>query len=933
MNDPFFRGVHVLLSVVRDLVDRPRWGLRRGRDGLRGDRPLPLLCVVGDPGGNDVPEALDARLRKTDARRKRKVPHAHAKAEDAESVATKRWSTVVREAPLLPLLDVLHSELTADRFARDRLRSFRHYRLVDWLTGRRLDPPVGPHDAHAIVRELRDWYAAADSRVDLEQQAAVQQLAGPSLLTRLVMTLLTVWHRPLRFWLWVHRVPLVGREPRWLMRQPFMLPGHSTTFTGFAERLTAGRRAQENPEHVKKLLVHAFLQDLRLAYRPRRLRLRRWQRTAYTVVLLSGLTEDNGGWELLRLINDVRNESTEHDPLLVLATAAEKPADLQPGRPVEPVGRIKAELDAWSAGLPVHRQSLRPDARFVFVRLPSRAEDGPPTQADESAWVDLGDVQPRQPPLPARRPVVVGVVIALLAAVLVPGTPWIWVRAENDCLPDRAPGVAVRWVEATRSCVGYSDDVAQVFGLDPRLRAAQLAVFESNATAERLSDEDPDRTLVSVIYFADLTYPVSDPGADASTSEELEGLLIRQEAQNKPSTTEPLLRVYVANGGDRMVAARTVVDDLLEPLLAADPTIMGVIGMELTVDATESAIGALGDLGTPVVATTLTGEVLASRSPLYFQLVPGNPVQAALVAEHARRVGKQVTVYHPPLTDNYLDSLVSGLLKALGADETASRSWQRQVGEVEIVCGRQHIAFYAGREEEFAPFLAEVVDQCQNDRPEVIGDDTTSRFIAQSDLRLKNEFKGIAVSFVSMGSRVVLSGPDCVAKGQPAAPGPSDPAARSLVAFCAGHHRLRGRITGPGRAADFARLLAESDDHMPWPGERIGLAYDAAGLFVDAVRENQTRARVANPDSSAPSTGPRHPVHRAAIAQELREPDKFQGATGRIDFGRSRTGLTRPLAILTISDIHDLAEAPSCVYEISVPAEPGTPGPWGTPDC
>ncbi|MCE6998193.1 hypothetical protein LZG04_25840 [Saccharothrix sp. S26] len=936
MNDPLFRGVHTLLSVVRDLVDRPRWGLRRGRDGLRGDRPLPLLCLIREPGSTEVPKALAARLDRTDARRKRKVPHAYVDAGQAAAASAERWSGVDREPPLLPLLDVLHAKLLADRFARDKLSSFRHYRLVDRLTGRRL-PPEDDRRARAIVRELRHWHAAADRAVDAEQHAAVQQAVGQSLPMRLLLAALTAWHRPLRFWLWVHGVPLVGREPRWLMRQPFMVPRHSTTFTGFAERLTVGRRDEENPDQLKMLLVHAFLQDLRLAYRPRRLRLRRWQRTAYTVVLLSGLTEDNGGWELLRLINDVRNSSTEHDPLLVIATAAEKPADLQPARPVAPVSRIKAELDAWAADLPVHRQSLRPDARFVFVRTPvpeaGGVTDTTLSQADESAWQDLGDIQPRKPPLPARKPVVIAVVIAMLLAVTLTGGPWGLVRAQNDCLPDPRPGVAVRWVGAIQSCVGYSDEEAQVFGQDRRLRAAQLAVFESNAEADRLHRENHDRTLVSVVYFADLTHPVSDPGADASTSEELEGLLIRQEAQNRPSTTEPLLRVYVANGGDRMAAARTVVDDLLEPLLADDPTVVGVIGMGLTVDATESAIGALGDLGTPVVATTLTGEALGNRSPLYFQLVPGNAVQAELVAEHARAVGKRVTVYHPPLSDNYLDSLVAKLLAALGADEGATRPWRHQVGEVDIACGQGEIAFYAGREGEFAGFLDEVVAQCRNDRPEVIGDDTVSRFIAQSDLRLQNEFKGVAVSFVSMGSRVVLAGPDCRTKGQPAAPDASSPGAPPLVAFCTGHRRVRDRVTGPGRVADFARLLAESDDRMPWPGERIGLAYDAAGLFVLAVRENQTRARVPNPDPEAATTRTRHPVHRAAVAQELREPNDFEGATGALDFGESRTGLTRPLAILTISDVHDLAEAPSCVYEISMPTDPATPRPWGTSDC
>ncbi|MFI9011055.1 hypothetical protein ACIGNX_27855 [Actinosynnema sp. NPDC053489] len=791
--DPVFRGLHVFLSVVRELVDRPRWSPRRGRDGLRGDRPLPLLCLLGDTDGRDVPKALADRLGQAEAKGNRKVPHAHADAGRAAATAARRWQAVEREPPLLPLLDVLHSRLLADRFAADRLSSFRHYRLVDWLTGRRAEPGRTRED-RAILRELRGWYAAADSSAEVERHAAAQQVVASSAVARFLLAVLTVWNRPLRFRLWVRGVPWVGREPRWLMRQPFLVPGHSTAFTGFAERLTAGRRDEENPEQLKKLLVHAFLQDLRLAYRPRGPRLRRWQRTAYPVVLLSGLTEDNGGWELLRIINDVRNESTEHDPLLVVASAAGKPADLQPDRPVAAVGRIKAELDRWAADLPGHRQSLRPDARFVFVALPphdaDRAADPATSQADESAWQDVGDrIQPREPPLPAREPVVVGAVIAVLLATALTAGPWGWVRARNDCLPDPSPGVAVRWIAATRSCVGYSDAVGRLFGSDPRLRAAQAAVFELNAEAERLHEQDPDRALVSVVYFADVSHPASDPGADASTSEELEGLLIRQEAQN-----------------------------------------------------------------------------------------------------------------------------------------------DRQVGEVDVVCGRGEIAFYAGREGEFTGFLREVVGQCGNDRPEVIGDDTVARFIAQGDLRLQNEFKGIAVSFVSMGARVVVSGPDCVTKGEPATPDASHPGARPLVAFCTGHRRVRERTAGTGRVADFARLLAESGDRMPWPGERIGLAYDAASLFVEAVRENQTRARVPNPDPDAPSTG-RRPVHRAAIAQELREPRRFEGATGPIDFGRSRTGLTRPLAILAISDVHDLAEVPRCVYEVSAPTDQTAPHPWGTPDC
>ncbi|MBE1470646.1 hypothetical protein [Kibdelosporangium phytohabitans] len=81
--------------------------------------------------------------------------------------------------------------------------------------------------------------------------------------------------------------------------QGYMVSKHSTDFLGFAERQTAGHRETENEEHLEKLLVHAFLEDLRIAYRRRRLwvlpRRVGFRRTAYIAVLLNEATTGNGG--------------------------------------------------------------------------------------------------------------------------------------------------------------------------------------------------------------------------------------------------------------------------------------------------------------------------------------------------------------------------------------------------------------------------------------------------------------------------------------------------------------------------------------------------------------------------------------------------------------------------------------------------------------
>jgi hypothetical protein len=119
-----------------------------------------------------------------------------------------------------------------------------------------------------------------------------------------------------------------------------------------------------------------------------------------------------------------------------------------------------------------------------------------------------------------------------------------------------------------------------------------------------------------------------------------------------------------------------------------------------------------------------------------------------------------------------------------------------------------------------------------------------------------------------------------------------------LDSFCAGYGKLHDAL--------IATLSKRDAPSLPWPGERVGQSYDAAGLFIDAVIKMQQRAgRSGQP--YAPNPG--------ALAQQLREMT-FSGATGAIDFTSSRAGDTRNIAILTVADIHDIGSMPTCVYLI-----------------
>ncbi|RKT73371.1 hypothetical protein DFJ66_6703 [Saccharothrix variisporea] len=131
---------------------------------------------------------------------------------------------------------------------------------------------------------------------------------------------------------------------------------------------------------VKKLLVHAFLNDLRTAYGTDTFRLRRFRRTTYPLVLLDNVTEDNVGVELLHLINDVRKETPAHAPLLVVATLRERPEWLTRTGMAQPVHRIGDDLDAW-VDRPNRKRLLGDSMRVITVvtgRRHTRRPD-PPT--------------------------------------------------------------------------------------------------------------------------------------------------------------------------------------------------------------------------------------------------------------------------------------------------------------------------------------------------------------------------------------------------------------------------------------------------------------------------------------------------------------------------------------------------------------------------
>ncbi|MGY1497486.1 hypothetical protein ACW4TU_12965 [Streptomyces sp. QTS52] len=820
--------------------------------------------------------------------------------------------------PLLPLLDVMSVSLAADRFGTGQLTRFDYYRLADWLTGQPLPPSQGRND-RPVIRLLRQWSGKERQPADSsELSSAIDGTTSGA--TRIGLRFLLWVGRRVGFRWLEARVPGLSRESRWFIRrQNYMIPRHSVNFLGFAERLTLDRRGSESLEQIKKLLVHAFLEDLRLAYRRRRWRIvpkrSGWRRTGYLTVLLDNVSEQNGGWELLQLINEVRNETGELDPLFIVAASDEAPpaaAEME----CEVVDPVEADhaLSEWQRTLPSRRQQLVKDARYFRVRLPHPVEPAHTRSLprdDRTAWDVAADFRSRPVPQLARRGLIEGPLVIALVLALVPAFHNVqdyWAANCSYFRPRFTDGVAVRLAKfgpKDTQCIGYSDNDSQVFGTDERLQGAQRAIFEQNRRAEQLHEEDARRSYIGIVYFVGLTHSEAAPDTEDASAEELEGLYLRQSQQNVESKSLPLLRVIVANGGSGMKKAPQVVREMLRPLFASDPTILGVLGLDRTVAETEEAITQLGLAGIPAVGTTLTGTGLADRSPLYFQLVPGNPRQAELLTKYALYVhAKKVTVYHPELSsgDNYVKTLVEAVHSTLKKAKVASgdEPWTYSPTDRAPLCGvpadrSDEIIYYAGREDDFGDFLTGVACYNRDQLPRIIADDSVSRFIAQAKNRRNPKLAGLSVSYVGMGSLVTLAGPPCLKEGTPA---PLVGGGSPLNTFCAGYSDLH-----KGLAKTMGKHRAPA---LLWPAELSGLAYDGAGLFVEAIEQMRRRLH--------PPQGTFRP-DRGAVAQQFREMT-FKGATGAITFSRSRIGDDRNLAILRLDNVRDLKAEPQCVYLI-----------------
>jgi hypothetical protein len=733
-----YEGFNKFVHLLQGLVKRPRRGEAPQRKGGVEQRwGLPLLCIVRSDDSDDVLGEIETYLRNA---RPAAIPHARREFPDTtdEPVAYADLKGVATA------LNAIARQLLAGWHKKYGRMEFRRFELVHWLMNQRLGDKQLSHDAE-LTRLIRRFEATRRRRTTPPES---------------VREVFPWWVR-LAMWLvpplWFGLRLRVGAQYRWFLQQSFLAPHDPGTFLGFAQRITgwlgdqSGNKTRgESEEELLGLLVNAFLEDFRRAYR-RRLRPRGARRTAYPVVLLDRITRRNGGYRLLETVNRVRNETGLFDPLLFISTSRKVPPDAYPpgSAPTDlrDMSTCREAYDHWREQFLGASRAREHAAWYLPIRsVPDAGSLGRPPL----------DTLKLSPPPWWSRAAVVPAAVVLVIALVVSGILWLDGMREREeqawqdghCGLTRSAAFADYLVSIGGECIGVSAEPVPVFEAPAELREVQNVITAQNAAAERLRDKSPGRQFVSVAYLSEIS---ASSGIQPAEVERLQGIAARQRRQLDGNIADPLVRIVFVNAGREMRHGREAAA-MLAKLAAADRTIVGVVGLAVSSRATVDTIKAIGRVGLPMVASSLTADGIEQESPLYYQIAPQNRREAQVAARYVRdrlRVTGPVTV----VTSSDEDDLYASTLARDAREEftragfvvrqrvyTPSPGAARQdAPEPRVVgqklCGVDGLVFYTGRPADFEQLLDGVNGTCKSAPPRILAGDDVSRYVANKEQR------------------------------------------------------------------------------------------------------------------------------------------------------------------------------------------------------
>jgi ABC-type branched-subunit amino acid transport system substrate-binding protein len=906
-NSLAFRDSHRIIRLIGALYQRPRFGDRPrelgeldgewhgvwGRKERQARQGLPMLNLIhpADPG-TVLPAVADLLAEA----QPRGVRYAHVRPPESLGTAPAGATGDLRDpADVLAIRQILlhaRNGLINCPKVRDSQPKFPLFSLVVLLMNRsRKSRDLNLESA--LLRDLQElglyW------RFRNFTNAVKKELPDDRTTWKLPIYLIQAVTWGLFRAAVTGRVPLLSGRYRWFLRQPHLAPEMSGTFVRFATRLTEGQWQQEAPEYVARLLVNTFLEDLRRAYRLRPWQIFRRRRMTYPVLLLDGITPTNGGYALLRLLNDVRNQVGVFDPLLVVSFSEAAPptgATTLAARGGSWAGEAYVGYRRWQNQLFQDRRARQPTTWYLPIWIP-----GPPTEDDRrEARQQLDSFQRYTVPRRAARPTLLasrwlrlGTVVVVLAAGLVGSLAWY--RAHCDSWQSTLTATG-------DECIGVTDGSFDIFQpSDKTIQTVEQTIYQQNLSAEQKHAQNPQRPYITLVDVEAVTS--SDGTADGLTAEResLEGVAVAQSRQlTKSGSSDPIVRLLIANAGRNMLRG-TLVAQQLQDMAARDAGLVGVVGLDMSSSPTVSTINALAEAGLPMVAATLTADDLTQSNPMYFQVAPQNRREAAVAAAFADQqqrttpgMPRSVRVYYSDdATDTYSANLRDDVLNAFAARgfRTSAVAFtpsgftggaQAHLTEHDPLAGNAHAAgqdtcsqggyvFFAGRGvPDYGDFL-DGASQCDS-RAVFLGGDDVSRYVANSTLR--QQYRALSYYYMSL-----------------------DPAPT-------------GAPQGPER--DF---YGDLDDLFPFELSQQGrsldghaaLSYDAALVMITATEYLRQGALVL-PVTPGNVWREITDIHTSQAGQPG-DNNAIQGVTGAIDYGGDITRhvpMAKTMAVLQVAD-------------------------------
>lgn len=909
---PVFQGVTEVVDLVGRLIRRPLWdrpldgdiGRRRERRARQG---LPVVCLIRP---DEINTLLPGFVRRLDKASPGRIPHCYiqltADARDGEAPSTQlRQPVGMSHNEVLQVRSILAraaNRLGSSRNARGGRIRFRRFGVLDWLMGQDLSDVDGEgreRRLRSLLRQRDDkqWFTDTIDSVNTAFESSGRWRALLS-----VATLLS----PLYFRAKVSgRIPGFGGQYRWFLRQPHVTPTVPGTFLGFAERLTDDAEGwrQENADQVASLLTNAFLEDLRRSWRfPWRLRGPR--RMTYAVLLLDDSAAGNGGAALLRLVNEVRNETGLFDPLLVISAGTKAPPDSSPRK--FSAADAKSGYQAWRRALPDARRARSKHAWHLVLTAKPEARDRQKNVRDRLDGLDQYSYTPA--PLWFGRTIPFLTLTAVAATAIGTGAAVHISSNHRQCTG--AWGSPPSGSELSRvdgQCIGVTDGD---YTFDPSLAGVTRLIRQQNQQTEQAHRRDPSRPYVTLVDVQALTPPPGEPDGLATERESLEGAAVAQaKAVNDPAA--PLFRLLIGNAGLGMGYGTTLARRL-PTLPATDAPLIGVIGLDRGTKATEDTVQALSLVGLPTMASSLSDDELADSNPLYYQISPQNRREAAVAAAfatklaNAGKIAKTVTVHFPDDPDNtYAENLAKDANSAFEAAKFQVKDvpyapanavpatirpgvlYPRPNGA--NTCDDHGLVYYIG---DGIPDFNDFIDGVENcgTPPALLADDDVTRYVADTMAREGNQTVPFWYTAFAAAPSTIPQGP-----------------ARD---FYAGSYGLYQLFPAEKNGVEDPSL----DGHA-------ALAYDAVKTMMEAVgrlhRGNEPLPLTPG-DLWRMITNIRPNVPSAQSNNNI-----LQGVTGRIDFGSASSGGHRPadkqISILRVEQ--GQVQSP-VVYTCGDPADP-----------